>query len=124
MMQNDGSRNGTSCLFSATDCKAHIADLKMFGFDYDEPVGMHKAKLTPAARRRLLTEGSVKALIGEVEFSTKAPEHATGGDLELRRSLTRGYNRNPEFTRLMSTHLFPLLPAPRICATGVIFGGW
>ena len=49
---------------------------------------------------------------------------ATGGDLELRRSLTRGYNRNPEFTRLMSTHLFPLLPAPRICATGVIFGGW
>jgi hypothetical protein len=57
-------------LVSATDCIAHIADLKMFGFDYDELVEMHKAKDTPGARRFLQSKSIEFEYLSEAGFDS------------------------------------------------------
>jgi hypothetical protein len=61
-------------LVSAEQCMAHVSDLKLFDFAFDESTGMYCAKDTPAARRFLESKPIDFECLSEAGFDQIDPE--------------------------------------------------
>ena len=67
-MPNSASKNAISCSFRRTISGEHIGDLKSFSFEYDETVGMYRAKETPGLRAFVKSSAVECECLSEVGF--------------------------------------------------------